>query len=343
MPVLPDWATAYARPDLQVEFRRQPSDFLVTENLSYALDGAGEHEYLWVEKCGANTDWVAGQLAKYSGTSPRDVGYAGMKDRHAITRQWFSVRPGKVVNWDEFVAPGVSILACERHGRKLRRGAHAGNSFRIALRAAEIPEHTEQLEARLVLIAAQGVPNYFGEQRFGRGGGNLDLCRSMFAGRRLSRSKRSIALSAARSLLFNAILDVRVRNGTWNTLLPGELANLDGSGSVFAVNSVDAELVARCAALDIHPSGSLWGDGSPSSAGAVAALEAAVVAEHAELVAGLVAARMQPASRALRMPVAALRWSFADGVLWLEFSLGKGSFATTVLRELVSARVANTR
>jgi tRNA pseudouridine13 synthase len=340
VPALPQWATAYDPLSLKAGIRREPADFQVTENLSYALDGAGEHEYLWVEKTGANTSWVAEELAKFCGIKPRDVGYAGMKDRHAITRQWFSVCQRNDVRWDEFAAQGVTILAQDRHGRKLRRGAHTGNTFSITLQAAGLHAYEGRLDERMTLISQQGVPNYFGEQRFGRDAGNLALCRSLFAGRRLSRSKQSIALSTARSLIFNAILDVRVRDGTWNTILPGELANLDGCGSVFAVDAVSDELAARCAALDIHPSGSLWGDGSPVSAGDVALLETAVAGEHADIAAALVARRMQPASRALRMRVADLKWSFAADAFWLEFSLVRGGFATAVLREVAVARMA---
>lgn len=338
MPKLPEWATAYDRLTIDAAIRRAPADFQVTERLSYAPDGTGEHEYLWIEKTGANTSWVAEQLAKFCCIKSRDVGYAGMKDRHAITRQWFSVCQRNDVQWDEFAAEGVRILAHERHSRKLRRGAHTGNTFRIALRARGIQAQKMRLSERLALIAAQGVPNYFGEQRFGREGGNLALSKSLFAGRRVSHSKRSIALSAARSLIFNTILDERVRSGTWNSLLPGELANLDGSGSVFAVDSVDAELVSRCASLDIHPTGSLWGDGSPSSGGEVAVLESLAVAPHADIAAALVATRMQPASRALRLRVFDLQWHFEDDVLWLEFGLARGGFATAVLREIVVAR-----
>jgi len=340
VPALPEWATAYDRLGLDVEIRREPADFQVMEHLSYALDGAGEHEYLWIEKSGANTSWVAARLAKFCGINARDVGYAGMKDRHAITRQWFSVCHRKDVRWDEFAEVGIAILAHRRHSRKLRRGAHTGNNFKVALRAGDIQIHEARLSERLALIAAQGVPNYFGEQRFGRDGGNLSLGKTLFAGRRMSRSKRSIALSAARSLIFNTILDERVRGGTWNTLLPGELANLDGSGSVFAVDSVDAALVARCTALDIHPTASLWGDGSPRGGSAVALLESSAVVPHADIAAALVATRMQPASRALRLRVCDLHWHFEDDALWLEFGLARGGFATAVLREIAVARMA---
>lgn len=341
MPALPTWAAVHDPLNLRLQIRSQPSDFQVTETLSYELDGVGEHEYLWVEKTGANTAWVAERLAGHCGIKSRDVGYAGMKDRHALTRQWFSVCHGKEINWDEFSADGVNILERHRHARKLRRGAHTGNAFKIALRADDLRLHDTELEKRLQKIVEHGVPNYFGEQRFGRGGGNIDMCKAMFSGRKLSRSKRSIALSTARSLIFNAILDCRVRNNSWNAILPGERANLDGSGSVFSVAALSTELTARCDDMDIHPSASLWGDGSPLATGEVAELEVQVAESYADMVNGLIAARVEPASRALRLRVSGLRWQFDDGVLWMEFDLIRGAFATAVLRELTSKLVSS--
>ena len=337
---IPEWAYAHGAGLFPATIRSVPSDFVVTENCTIEFSGEGEHDYLLIEKTGNNTHWVAECLAKHAGVPLRDVGYAGLKDRHAVTRQWFSVRRLGVVSWDALAEEGVAILEQQRHRRKLRRGAHKGNKFRIALRSDEIDFHVDELDARLTVIAKQGVPNYFGEQRFGRGGGNIDLCKAMFAGRRLSRAKRSIALSSARSLIFNTILDQRVRDGSWNTILPGELANLDGSASVFAVDEVTDELIARCNAYDIHPSGSLWGDGSPRSSGDVAGLETESAAAHGEIAAGLVAARLDSASRALRLLVSKMQWNVEDGVLWLEFELVKGGYATAVLREIAVARMA---
>ncbi len=333
---LPDWAAAHGVGLFTAAIRTVPTDFQVVENGTIDFSGDGEHDYLWIEKTATNTDWVAKCLAKFAHVPLRDIGFAGLKDRHAVTRQWFSVRRVGKIDWGAFDHAGIVILDRQVHRRKLRRGAHKGNSFKIALRADDISAQAERLQKRLAVIGEQGVPNYFGEQRFGRGGGNIDLCNSMFAGRRLSRSKRSIALSTARSLIFNSILDARVRNHSWNTILPGELANLDGSGSIFAVDTVTSELVARCVAHDIHPTGSLWGDGSPTSAGEVAGVEAEAAAQHAGIAAGLVATRMDPASRALRLRVSDLQWRFGDGVLWLEFGLAKGGYATAVLKEVVT-------
>lgn len=336
MSALPDRATAFGAPLLAARIRSTPSDFCVTERSEITCSGDGEHDFLWVKKTGQNTQWVAERLAEYAEIPARDVGFAGMKDRHAVTQQWYSVRRARQVDWDKFAADGIEILDHQRHHRKLRRGAHTSNAFRIALRSPSLDACAEQIERRLTTIAANGVPNYFGEQRFGRDGSNIDLCRRLFAGRRLSRSKRGIALSAARSLIFNAILSERVAARNWNQILPGEQANLDGSGSVFAVADIDAELVQRCAAFDIHPSGTLWGEGAPPSTGVVAALESRIADRYRDLADGLVPLGVKAASRPLRLLVQDLQWRFDSNVLWLNFALAKGGYATAVLREIAS-------
>ena len=328
------WARAHGPGLFTASIRTHPCEFVVVESCDIEFSGDGEHDYLWIEKTGANTHWVAECLAKHSGVPVRDVGYAGLKDRHAITRQWFSVRRTASVDWDVFTAEGVVILERRVHRRKLRRGAHSGNTFRIALRSDDIDANLEGIENRIAVIDQYGVPNYFGEQRFGRDGGNIALCRQLFAGRKLSRHRRGIALSAARSLIFNDILDARVKQGSWNTILPGELANLDGSASIFAVEDVDGTLVARCNAHDIHPSGSMWGVGAPQSTDIVAQLEGEIAQAHAEIVAGLIKAKVDASNRPLRLRVRDLQFTVEEGVCWLEFSLRKGGYATVVLREI---------
>jgi len=315
-----------------------PDDFIVTENIDFELSGDGEHDFLWIEKSGANTAWVSRQLAAHAGVAAKDVGYAGLKDRHAITSQWFSVRrpSGEGTDWSAFEAEGVRVVKISRHNKKLRRGAHRSNSFRIALRSAEIDGLRDEISSRVWIIEKNGIPNYFGEQRFGRGGGNIELAKAVFAGRRVKRDKRSIAISSARSLLFNHILDARVRNETWNQLLAGDVANLDGSGSIFAVDKMTPDLTDRCDACDIHPTGTLWGDGASLSSGGVAAAELEAVAGFDSLTEGLKSARVEASSRALRLPVSNLNAEFSDEVVWLSFSLQKGGFATSVLREVAT-------
>lgn len=309
MAILPDWARALGEPLCSCRIRSQPSDFVVVEQLDIEFSGDGEHDWLQIEKTGANTAWVAGRFAKHAGVHERDVGYAGLKDRHAVTTQWFSVRrpSGVGTNWDDFDADGVRILEVRRHYRKLKRGTHSGNAFRIALRGADVPGQSDAIAERLATITGQGVPNYFGEQRFGHDGGNIELGEAVLAGRRMSRNKRSIGLSALRSLAFNNELGARIEAGTWNTLLPGDKANLDGSGSVFDVDTPTEELEQRCAAQDIHPCGSLP---------AIDRL------------------KVKAAHRPLRVRVGNAAMHDEGDAVWLEFELPRGSFATAVLREI---------
>ena len=309
MSPLPDWARALGPVLFAGLIRTSPTDFVVTEMLDFDFSDDGEHDWLWVEKTGANTVWVAEQLARHASVAPRDVGYAGLKDRHAVTRQWFSVRRPSAdgTDWASFEADGVSILDRKLHRRKLKRGAHKGNKFRIAVRSSEIVSLGDTIEERIAAIRAEGVPNYFGEQRFGRDGGNIELGRAVVAGRRMSRNKRSIGISAIRSLEFNDELDARVRDATWNRILPGDVANLDGTRSIFTVDDVMPELEQRCKDMDIHPSG---------------------------LLPGIDELGVEPASRPLRLRVQDLQWEIDGDALWLEFSLGRGSYATSVLREL---------
>jgi tRNA pseudouridine13 synthase len=333
MPTIPDWTRAHGIPEVQGHIRQSASDFEVTEILEYELSGDGEHDYLWLEKEDANTAWVAGKLARHAGVREADVGFAGMKDRHARTRQWFSVRRPSAAgtNWNSFDLPDARILKEARHDRKLRRGAHSGNKFRIALRNVTAPGAT--IDERLELVRASGVPNYFGEQRFGHDGSNLQMASELFAGKRMSRNKRGIALSAARSFLFNHILERRVVDRNWDQLVAGECACLDGSNSIFVVDEPDQELLKRCAEMDVHPGGALWGKGEPACRGAILSLEQSVVALFSEYREGL-ESHMQQSRRALRLAVRDLNWRIEGQTLWLEFRLTRGGYATAVLREI---------
>ena len=325
---LPNWARAYASvppdgsgPLVAASIRTTPDDFQVTEELGYEFTGDGEHDFLWIEKTGANTEWVARQLAGFAEVPARDVGYAGLKDRHAITRQWFSVPRWHSPDWRLLDVDGVQILDVQRHHKKLRRGAHRANHFRIVLRGDGIAEHASMLEQRVQVIREQGVPNYFGEQRFGRAGNNLELADVFAAGKRLPRHKRSIAISTIRSFLFNEYLHARVVDGSWDMLLAGDKANLDGTGSVFDVEEIDEELTRRCKEMDIHPAGELVGDGSDC--------------DNEKWLAALEKARVEPGTRSLRLRVADLDIEAGVDAVTLSFGLTRGAFATSVLRELV--------
>jgi tRNA pseudouridine13 synthase len=328
------WGVA---PPLTARLRCTPEDFLVEEILGYDADGHGEHALLWVEKRGANTDWVARELARFAGVPPLAVGYAGLKDRNAVTRQTFSVQlAGKPdPDWSAFPPAEAKVLAATRHGRKLKRGALRGNRFVLVLR--EVAGERARAEAVLAAIAARGVPNYFGEQRFGREGGNLAQARAMFAGKRVDRDKRGFLLSAARSQIFNDVLAARVERGAWDAPLEGEIWSLAGSRSWFGPEPYTDVLAARLASGDIHPSGPLWGQGESPAADAAGALEREVAAMHADLAEGLAAARMEQERRPLRLMPKDLRWRWlAEDALELSFELPAGAYATVVAREVAA-------
>ncbi len=335
---LPDWARAHGDTLFAARIRERPEDFVVDEILGFEPSGDGEHDLLKIRKTSANTAWVARRLAVFAGIPARDVGYAGLKDRHAITTQWFSVRRAGATDWQSFDAEGVEVLEVHPHRRKLRRGAHQANAFRIALRPVADSPSPAVVDERLQTIAAGGVPNYFGEQRFGRGGANIDLARALFAGERMKRDRRSIAISAARALLFNTILDERVSSGNWALVVGGDLVNLDGSGSVFAESGEN--LGERLDELDIHPTGSLWGSGAPLGSGEASRIESSAVQGHMDLCDGLVALRIDAASRPLRMRVRQLEWQIDKDAVRLQFELGRGCYATAVLREIAAVVVA---
>ncbi len=315
---LPDWTRAHGSPLFAARIRTTPADFDVTEELGYEFDGNGEHDFLYVEKTGANTEWVSRQLASFADVPARDVGYSGLKDRHAVTRQWFSVPRWNSPDWSLFETPDVVMLDVQRHSKKLRRGAHKSNAFKIILR--NIDGDSDSLSERLQLITEQGVPNYFGPQRFGREGGNIRLADDWAAGKRLPRHKRSIAISSARSFLFNEALVQRVRDGSWNQIVPGDLANLDGTGSVFTVDNIDADIERRCAEMDIHPAVELAGDGSDCG--------------HEAWQKAFDRGRVKPGSRSLRLKVRDLQAQTGEDGIELRFTLGRGAFATSVLREI---------
>lgn len=322
---LPDWARAHGDPLFAASIRSRPEEFDVTEELGFELSGDGEHDYLYIEKTSTNTEWVLRQLASFAEVPGKDIGCAGLKDRHALTRQWFSVPRWHAPDWEQLDIEGVRLLEQRRHHRKLRRGAHKGNRFRIVLRGP-LPD-AQLLQDRLQGIEASGVPNYFGEQRFGRGAANIALADAWADGKRLPRHKRSLAISSARSYLFNKMLEQRVHDGTWNRLVAGDIVNLDGTGSVFDIDAPDEELGRRCTEMDIHPAGPLCGDGTP---------ESGLPGGHENWLEALRRGRVKPATRSFRLRVRDFAWSSTNDSLQLEFVLGRGSFATAVLREIAS-------
>jgi tRNA pseudouridine13 synthase len=317
--------------------RQSPEDFEVAEELGFPPDGDGSHRLLRVRKRNANTQWVARELARAAGCRERDVGFAGLKDRRAVATQWFSV-PGRGEDrerWHGHEGRDFVVLEAHAHRRKLPRGALAWNRFTIRLR--EFSGDREALRGRLEALRTRGAPNYFGAQRFGKDGANLDRIGRIGG---LRRHERGFVLSAARSLIFNAVLAERVTAGDWERLVTGDVAMLDGRGSVFPIEAVDVALEARCERLEVHPTGALWGAGESMAQGRVAAMEARVAAHFPEAVVAVNSAGMRHERRSLRVVVRDLAYDLA-GDPAISFRLSRGAFATSVLRELVDCTHAD--
>lgn len=329
---------AFGAPLGRGRLRTEPEDFVVDEDLGFTPSGAGAHVLIKVRKRNANTEWVAREIARAVGCRPGDVGFAGLKDRHAVTTQWFSVPSprGAAYVGDTIAAlaqvkgEGFEVVEAHAHAKKLPRGALAGNRFTIRVRDVSVDDAA--IAARVDDIARSGLPNFFGPQRFGRDGANL---------RKISPDpsavhprERTYVLSAARSLIFNSVLAERVSDGSWCRLEAGDVANLDGTGSVFAVEAVDDLLLDRVAALDVHPTGPMWGRGELLSRGRVQELEQRIGASFEEPCALVTAAGMNQERRSLRLSVRELGWHREDAHVVVRFWLTRGSFATTVLGEL---------
>ena len=315
-----------------------PEDFVVEEILGFELSGEGEHVFLRIEKRGENTDYVARQLGRFAGVPIRNVSYAGLKDRHGRTLQWFSIQlPGQSgPDWSGLNSDTIRVLDVIRNARKLRKGAASGNRFELTVR--DLTAIPELLETRLADIARQGVPNYFGPQRFGHNGQNIEQAKALFAepGRRIDPHKRGLYLSAARSEIFNQILGARVSAGQWDQAIAGDVLMFSDSKSFFKPEVLDAEILQRVRDHAIHPSGVLWGRDPSTATDEASQVENRVAAKLSDLAQGLAASGMDTARRPFRLCPVDLTWEFPEpATLKLFFTLPAGAYATTVLRELV--------
>ncbi|TVZ39805.1 tRNA pseudouridine13 synthase [Alteromonadaceae bacterium 2753L.S.0a.02] len=303
---------AYGAPSFHAKFRSEVDDFVVDEDLPAPLSGSGEHLCLKILKRGENTGWVAEQLAKLFGIRPVDVGFCGLKDRHAKTTQWFSLHLPKpsdehehfLGNLAERLDAQVEVLEVTRHNKKLRRGGHQANRFVITLRdVADVEAQKPKLEQ----ISAMGVPNYFGEQRFGNQGSNLYWAyRWMSLGETIrNRGKKVMAQSAARSWLFNRVLSARVADATW-----------------------------ALERFDEPATGPLWGRGRPVVSAQLAEFEQGILQEWSNWQHVLEHAGLSQERRALVLLPQKMTWEIEGDKLVLGFALPPGTFATAVLREL---------
>lgn len=335
----------------QGEYRLQPQDFMVEEQLGFEPEGQGEHLYLWIEKTGSNTPFVAQELARKANIHPSAVTFSGLKDRHAITRQWFCLHlPGKVdpaldsLNGDKW-----QVLNACRHPRKLRRGTHRANRFQLRIRISNADASTgEWLQQRWQEILSNGAPNYFGPQRFGHGGQNLQQGLNWLLAttrpKPPKRQDRSIWLSATRSALFNRWLSESLEQHQWLNPLPGSCFNLQGTRSYFSdPQAAEEELISRIKTLDLNPAGPLAGKGLPQSHGQASQAEEVFQQQWQDLWQALEAQGLKREYRPLRMLAEQPMFEWQAPWLTLGFILPSGCFATSLLRELVDAQDAMAR
>ncbi len=292
-------------------YRSQPEDFLVDEILGFEPSGDGEHLFLQIKKRDQNTQWVAGLLANLAGIKRNDVSFCGLKDRFAVTTQWFSLYlPGRELHAEQLQHDDFQILSMTRHHKKLRRGMHSGNQFRLVLREfSALEDHFAEIEARLQKIALDGVANYFGEQRFGHDGGNLHQAQTLIERDQLKGNRRGtgMILSAARSWLFNLVLAERIRCGTWSTAME----------------------------FETQPCAPLWGRGRSAAGGELQELEQKIRADWQSWCYALEHAGLKQERRATVLVPDALDWKrLGEDQLELSFGLAAGGFATVILREI---------
>lgn len=348
-----DFPRAFGLPPMSADFRTQPEDFQVDEQLGFQPCGQGEHVYLHLKKVQQNTAWVANQIARLAQVKSMDVGYCGLKDRHAVTTQWFSVYlpTQSEPDWtlletlvgereqggSDTPDPGlIKLLNISRHTSKLRRGTHQSNNFVIRLK--NIQGSRDAIESRLAIITEKGVPNYFGEQRFGHDGNNLKDAQAVFLqqskkqsnkqlspqrrGRKQKNSrdkqKQGLITSAARSYLFNRVLAVRVEQACWNV----------------PIDPVSPSDPTSKQSFNLSLTGPLWGRGRPAVTGKQAILERDALLPYGLWCNALEHAGLSQDRRDLILKPGQLQWQWEGSDLQLSFSLLPGAFATTVLREL---------
>jgi len=336
--MMPPWPRAWGALPGAALIRCSPEDFEVSEQLGFELSGEGEHCFLYLQKRQLNSMELLQRLSVLSGVAPRDIGLSGLKDRNAVTRQWFSIgMAGRAEpDWQLLEADGdVRILELGRHLRKLRRGVHRSNRFILVLRA--LTGERAALQQRLEKLREAGFPNYFGEQRFGRNGSTLEQARRwMRGGRRITRDKRSLYFSALRAYVFNRLLAARIESGNWNTVEPGDACLLQGTRSLFFCAEVSEDIRARAVCGDIHPGLPLWGRGQAGAGTGCSKRELDSMAECAGMCDFLEQSGLDLAWRPARMVPDDFCWQFCDdATLRLEFSLGAGGYATALLAELV--------
>ncbi len=330
-------AVPYGAPAATGRIKLVAEDFEVDEELGFEPGGGGEHLWLRVEKRDIDTPELIRRVAREQGLKPGRIGYSGLKDRRALTRQWLSLHlPGAAREHRVADGDGYRVLAATWNRRKLRIGTHRGNRFRLRVR--ELDGFDALARARLERIRQSGFANYFGRQRFGRQGDNVAQALATLGRERSGRRRRGLLLSSLRGFLFNEILSRRIAAGQWDAPLDGDAYMLDGSRSVFRA-PLDATIRARFAALDIHSVGSLYGPDREPLGGAAERAEQGVYADYPEITARLAEAGVKAQWRALRAVAKDLEYRHDDAsrTLELKLRLASGCYLTSLLDHFIVA------
>jgi tRNA pseudouridine13 synthase len=328
-------------PGVGGRIRVRDEDFEVEEVPSYEPCGTGDHLYLWIEKRGVAPEFFARRVAQQLGTHPGNVGTAGLKDRHAVTRQWVSVPKECEANVAKLGGDGIRVLKTARHTNKLKPGHLRGNRFRILIRDANRDANVDTVLDR---IRANGMPNFYGPQRFGRDGGTVELGLQCLAGKAPKRIRPFLfrfALSAVQSLLFNDYLSRRMRDNLFRTVLTGDVMAKWPVGGMFVAKDVPAEQ-ARFDAKEIVTAGPMFGKKTYPAEGVAAEREADVLRDNGlslgsfggfgKLVMGTRRHNL------VYLDDLASAWE-PDG-LRLSFTLPAGSYATVLLAEVMKTNIA---
>jgi tRNA pseudouridine13 synthase len=323
-------------------YREGLEAFQVFEDLGYMPDGTGTHTWVLIEKRGISTDQAAERLAACAAVAQKDVGYAGKKDTVAVVRQWMSVLTKSMLSVGT-IDKCCSIVSVTRNSRKLKVGQLAGNRFRLRLSG----QASDILEVRMACIADQGFPNYFGLQRFGRKGQNLDAAKRLAVrdprGKRRLHPKDAMAASAARSAGFNAIVADRIVRGALLDAGVDDAVILTGRGSHFQIRADElASVTTRIGVGELSPTAPLMGSCSKTGE-RQAEIESRVLEQDPLLYRWLSGIFREEERRSVRVVPKELEWSRSGTTLELSFWLPRGSFATALLHEIGQLTESNER
>jgi tRNA pseudouridine13 synthase len=333
-------------PGVGGRIRARPEDFEVEEVPSYEPSGAGDHLYLWVEKRDVGPEFFARTIAQRAGVPVGSVGTAGLKDRHAVTRQWVSVPKEAEPRLKAIEGDGIRVLGVSRHVNKLKPGHLRGNKFRLLIRDADRTK-SDSLTGILDRLRAQGLPNYYGPQRFGRDGSTLDLGFDCLLGRQRKRVRPfqyKFALSAVQSLMFNDYLAIRTTDGLLRTVLQGDVLMKWPAGGIFVAEDVPTEQ-ARFDRRELVTAGPMFGGRMYAAKGIAAEREATVLRDNGlspDAFAGF--GKLMSGTRRhnlVYLDDLGAAWD-SDG-LRLTFTLPAGSYATVLLREVMKTPAETAR